>query len=298
MVPKAEFGSYYGLPVLKRPPWKARDVAGYFFLGGLAGASSVLAAGAHASGRGRLSTRTKVVATGAIAASAVALIDDLGRPERFANMLRVAKPSSPMSVGSWLLAAYGPVSGVAAATALSGRFARVGAAATTGAAVLGPVVSTYTAALVSNTAVPAWHEGYPEMPFVFAGSSATAAGGVGLVTAPIDESGPARRLAFIGAAMELTAVRRMKQRMGMVAEPYGQGRAATYLRIGEGLTVGGLVAALVGRRRRWLSAVAGIALAAASACTRFGIFEAGIQSAADPRYTVEPQRLRSTGVHG
>ena len=50
MVPDAEFTSYYGRPVIKEPVWKAPDVPGYLFFGGLAGASSVLAAGAQLSG--------------------------------------------------------------------------------------------------------------------------------------------------------------------------------------------------------------------------------------------------------
>ena len=44
MVERAEFTSYYGRPILKQPTWAAPDIAGYFFLGGLAGAGSVLAA--------------------------------------------------------------------------------------------------------------------------------------------------------------------------------------------------------------------------------------------------------------
>src|SRR5207248_328400 len=51
MVDRAEFTSYYGRPVIKPPSWEPLDIAGYFFLGGLAGAGSVLAAGAHATGR-------------------------------------------------------------------------------------------------------------------------------------------------------------------------------------------------------------------------------------------------------
>jgi hypothetical protein len=38
--------------------------------------------------------------------------------------------------------------------------------------------------------------------------------------------------------------------------------------------------------------IAGASLVAGSACTRFGIFEAGQASARDPRYTVVPQRER------
>src|SRR5436853_36758 len=82
----------------------APDVAGYLFFGGLAGASSVLAASAQRSGHRELARVAKVSALGAISLSAAALVHDLGRPGRFTHMLRVFKPSSPMSVGSWLLA--------------------------------------------------------------------------------------------------------------------------------------------------------------------------------------------------
>ena len=292
MVPRAEFRSYYGLPVLNRPVWKSRDIAGYFFLGGLSGASAVLAAGAHATGRARLATRTKVVAVGSIALSAVALVHDLGVPSRFYNMLRVAKPTSPMSVGSWTLAAYGPAAAVAAASAVSGRVPRVGAAATAGAAALGPVVATYTAALLSDTAVPAWHDAYRELPRVFAGSRAAAAGGAGLVVAPVAEAAPARRLAVAGVVTEVAAAARMTRRLGMVADPYRSGTGGRFVRAGEATAAAGVALAMLGRRHRLASAAGGIVLMASSALTRFGVFHAGIASADDPRYTIEPQRAR------
>ncbi len=292
MVPKAEFRSYYGLPILNAPVWRSLDIAGYLFLGGLAGASSVLAAGAELTGRDRMAERTKLVAIGAIGLSAVALVHDLGRPSRFYNMLRVLKPTSPMSIGSWLLALYAPAAAAAAGTSTLGRFRRLDTVATAAAAAMGPAVATYTAALLCDTAVPAWHEGYKEMPFVFAGSSAAAAAGMALITSPAAEAGPARRLAVIGAALEAAAAYRMKRRLGMVAEPYDEGPAGRYMRGGQVLTAGGLLIALLGRRSRVASATGGAMLAAASALTRFGIFEAGKQSAADPKYTVEPQRQR------
>src|SRR5579872_6352674 len=59
MVPPARFGSYYGKPVLNEPVWEARDIAGYLFLGGLAGGSSLLAAGADLTGRPRLAVAAK-----------------------------------------------------------------------------------------------------------------------------------------------------------------------------------------------------------------------------------------------
>lgn len=300
VVPRAEFTSYYGKPILNPPVWEAKDIAGYFFLGGLMGASSLLAAGADLTGRPGLSRAAK---TGALAASAVsvaALVHDLGRPARFINMMRVLKVTSPMSVGTWLLGGYVPAAWVAAATALTGRLPRIGAAATTGAAVAGPAVAAYTAVLISDTAVPAWHDGYPEMPFVFTGSGAMAAGGLGLLTAPTDESGPARYLALAGQIMEMTAFEHMTRRLGMVAEPYHKERGGVYTAIGQILgALGATGAALsatpavpAGTARRIVTAVSGAALMGASVATRWGVFHVGMTSARDPKYTVVPQRER------
>jgi formate-dependent nitrite reductase membrane component NrfD len=300
MVPKAEFTSYYGKSILNPPVWEARDIAGYLFLGGLAGGSSLLAAGADLTGRPGLSRAAKTGAAAAGAVSVAALVHDLGRPARFINMMRVFKVTSPMSVGSWLLGGYVPAAGVAAFTALTGRLPRLGRTATAGAAVLGPAVAAYTAALISDTAVPAWHDGYREMPFVFTGSGAMAAGGLGLLAAQADESAPARNLALLGQVLEMTAFERMTRRMGLVAEPYRTGRGGAYIRAGQVLGVlGATGAALTGtpllpaeRARRIVAAASGVALIGASAATRWGIFHAGMASARDPKYTVIPQRER------
>jgi hypothetical protein len=300
MVPKAEFTSYYGKPVLNPPVWEARDIAGYFFLGGLAGGSSLLAAGADLTGRPYLGRAAKSGAFAAGLVSVAALVHDLGRPARFLNMMRVFKVTSPMSVGSWLLGGYLPAAGVAAFCSLTGRLPRIGGAATAGAALLGPGVAAYTAALIGDTAVPAWHDGYQEMPFVFTGSGAMAAGGLGLLAAPPDEAGPARNLALFGQVMEMLAFERMTHRMGMVAEPYHSGRGGAYIRAGQVLgAIGATGAALSGTPlvpagvlRRVLTAGSGAALMAASVATRFGVFHAGMASARDPKYTVVPQRER------
>jgi formate-dependent nitrite reductase membrane component NrfD len=292
MVPDAEFTSYYGRPVIKEPVWEVPDVPAYLFFGGLAGASSVLAASAQLSGHRELARVGKIGALGAISLSAVALVHDLGRPKRFVNMLRVFKPSSPMSVGSWLLAGYGPVAGAAAVSEVTGLLPGAGRAATVGAGLLGPAIATYTAALICDTAVPAWHAGYREMPYVFAGSAASAAGGLGLLTVPPAESRPARDLAVLGAAVELYAKRQLITRLGDQAEPYEAGTTGAILRVAEYLTAGALAGAVLGRRSRALSALSGASLLAASAMTRYGIFQAGMASARDPKYTIVPQRAR------
>ncbi len=296
--------SYYGLPVIKEPVWEARDIAGYLFFGGLAGASSALAAGAHLTGRRTLARVAKATATTAVGVSLAALVHDLGRPERFVNMLRVIKPTSPMSIGSWMLAGYAPLTIVAAASDLTGVLTPVGTVATLGAAGLGCGVATYTGALVANTAIPAWHAGWSEMPLLFAASAAMAAGGAGMCAGSGPETSPARRLAIVAALAEVALEEVMVRRMpSVVSQSYHQGRAGTLLRLGKGLAlVGAGMATLAGRRSRTASSIAGVALLGASALTRFGIFHAGVQSAKDPQQTVVPQRATaaldrpSTGV--
>jgi formate-dependent nitrite reductase membrane component NrfD len=296
MVPDAEFRSYYGLPVFNQPVWQSPDIPGYLYLGGLAGASSVLALGAQITGRPGLARPAKTGAAAAIGLSLAALVHDLGRPGRFFNMLRVFKPTSPMSVGSWLLAGYAPLALVSAASSITHRAPFLGTAASVGAAVLGPGVASYTAVLVSDTAVPAWHDGHREMPYLFVSSAATAAGGLGLLTSPHRQNDPARRLGMAGASGELAMARLMQVRMGMVGGAYKEGKAHRWMRLAEGLTAGGLAGAALGARRsRIVAALSGAALMAGSACTRWGVFEAGRQSARDPAYTVVPQRQRRAG---
>ena len=103
--------TYYDVPVLKAPVWRW-FIPAYFVAGGIAGASSTL--GAVARNLPDLRRRCRWLSLVAVSAGAAALVADLGRPSRFANMLRVFRPTSPMSMGSWLLAAYGPAAGAAA----------------------------------------------------------------------------------------------------------------------------------------------------------------------------------------
>ncbi|HZY76436.1 MAG TPA: NrfD/PsrC family molybdoenzyme membrane anchor subunit, partial [Jatrophihabitantaceae bacterium] len=230
------FTSYYGRPILKEPTWEPLDIAGYLFTGGLAGASSILAAGAELTGRPRLARATKLGALAAISVSAVALVHDLGKPSRFYNMLRVAKPTSPMSMGSWLLSGYGPLAGATAISDVTGIAPGLGRAAGLGAGVLGSGVASYTAVLIADTAVPTWHESRKQLPFVFVGSAATAAGGLGMLTAPCAEAGPARRAALGGAALELAASNAMEHAAGLAGETFHEGKAGMLLRAAKVLT--------------------------------------------------------------
>ncbi|MGW3887990.1 NrfD/PsrC family molybdoenzyme membrane anchor subunit [Micromonospora chokoriensis] len=302
-VPAADFTSYYGRPILKPPVWK-RDIAGYLFTGGLAAGGALIGAGAQLTGRPALREVGRWTALGGVSASAYLLVHDLGRPARFHHMLRIAKLTSPMSVGTWILTAFGPAAGVAAVAELATRLpdhgvlglARrlappVGDIAGLAAAATAPALATYTGVLLADTAVPAWHDAYPYLPFVFGGSALAAATGVGLIAAPAAQTAPLRRLAVVAATIKYLGGRRM-ERLGLTGEPYRQGRSGRLVRAGDVLLGVGTVAALFSRRSRVLSAISGAALVASSVATRFGVFEAGQVSARDPKYTVVPQRER------
>jgi formate-dependent nitrite reductase membrane component NrfD len=289
------------MSVINPPVWEEREIAGYLFLGGLAGASSLLGTVADATGRPRLAHRAKLTASGAISLSLYALIKDLGRPERFINMLRVFKPSSPMNVGTWIVSAYSTLNFGTSAASLTGRLPLLGRTAGLGAGALGTLVSTYTGALIADTAVPAWHEGHRELPFLFGSSAVLAAGGMGLVLAPRRENSPAWRMALLGGAGELISEQLYEHRLARtgVKETLESGVAGRRMKLAKALTTGGVItAALLGRRSRLAAVGAGAALVASSGLTRFGIFAAGMRSAEDPRYTIDPQieRLRARGL--
>ena len=291
LVPRGEVRTYYGRPVLKPPVWK-KEVPWYLFTGGLAGASSVLAAAGRLSGRPGLARAARRVAAGGALASPALLIADLGRPERFANMLRVVRPTSPMNMGAWLLSAYGPSAGAAAALDALGIAPGVGRLADASAAVTGSLLTSYTGALLADTAVPVWHEARRELPFLFAAGAASSAGAAAAILTRPDEAGAARRLALAGLVVEQAVMRSMERRLGPLAEPYREGRAGRWHRAATWLGMAGGVT-LAGAWRRRGPAVAGGALLLASAlATRFAVFKAGFQSADDPEVTVGPQRAR------
>ncbi len=292
VVPDMDVRTYYDRPVIKPPTWK-HWIAEYFFLGGLAAGSSVLGFGASRTGRRKLARRAKVSATGAIAMGAVALIVDLGRPDRFHHMLRVAKPTSPLNVGSWILGVYGPATGVAALSDLLGVMPAIGTAAETVAALTAPAVATYTAVVASDTAVPAWHEAHDMLPFVFASGAAASAGALGMLLAPAGENGPAVRMTVLGAVGEVVIMKVLERRLGELGEPYHQGKAGMLSKAALACTAAGAaIAGARGARKRGAAMLGGGLVFAGALLERFAVLEAGKQSASDPKYVVKPQRAR------
>jgi hypothetical protein len=291
MVPRARPQSYYGRPVIKPPVWKP-EIPWYFFLGGLTGASAMLAWAADLTGNRKLGRNAGIICLAAGTGSPVLLITDLGVPSRFFNMLRVFKVTSPMSVGSWILAATGSTAAVATAHERFGLFGRTGRVARAMSAVFGLPLATYTAALVSNTAVPVWHEARRELPFVFAGSAAASAGAAALVVTPPSHAAPARRLAILGVLVEGASMQVMLQGLGELGEPYKSGRTGTYAKLAQALSLAGAGTVAARGRRRGAAVFGGALVLAGAVFERWTIFRAGIGSARDPKYTVGPQRER------
>jgi formate-dependent nitrite reductase membrane component NrfD len=254
--------TYYDVPLLKRPVWKW-FIPAYFFLGGVAGASSTLG-WAYEPLRRRCSRLSLV----ALSAGTVCLIADLGRPSRFVNMLRVFRPSSPMSMGSWLLAVYGP------AVALRRPVI---------AGIAGIPLAGYTGVLVAATAVPAWQDASTALPALFTASGVAGAAAL-LRLAPCDDSAAAvlRRYGIAGMAGELAAAAAVEREVNDPT-PY---RATPLWRLSHLLTSISLVLSLPRRRNRRREILAGVTGAAGSAMIKFAVHQAGHTSTqADHRPT-------------
>jgi formate-dependent nitrite reductase membrane component NrfD len=283
--------SYYGRPIVKPHVWKP-SIPLYFWIGGTAGAASVACVCARMHGADRLATVEKHAALAGAMIAPVLLIADLGVPRRFANMLRVFKPTSPMSVGSWVLAAFGTALGLSTAADLLG-WKRAGRTLEFAAAALGPIVTTYTAVLIADTATPVWHEARETLPFVFIASGIGGAGAIGAAFAPPGEAVSARRLMLGGGlALALTG-QVMERRLGpLLAEPYRCGPAATLKRLSGALGFAGSALGYAGRNNPTATRFAAACIVASGILERFAVLEAGRASALDPKYTVAPQRER------
>jgi formate-dependent nitrite reductase membrane component NrfD len=248
---------------------------------------------ARVAGRERLAKTALYVGAAADLVSPVLLISDLGRPERFLNMLRVFKVTSPMSVGSWVLFVSGGASNTAAVLEYLGILKRVKVAAEAVSFLAGPPLTTYTGTLLADTAIPVWHEARRELPWLFGASASATAGAATTLFVPPEEAGPARRLTVLGAVGALGWKEVMQRRLGFVGEVYEEGEAGRFGRLSKGLTAAGAgLLALRGRRSRAAALTGSALVLAGELALRWSVFRAGFQSVRDPRYTVIPQRER------
>lgn len=294
--------TYYGRPAIKGPVW-IWTVPAYFYVGGVAGTAAAVGAVAQCVGRETFRdviARCRWVAAMGTAVGSALLIADLGRPERFLNMLRVFRPTSPMSVGSWALAAVGGMAaGAAPLAGARGALQTVGDAAGCGAGLAGLPLAGYTAVLLGNTAVPAWQEARRTLPPLFIGSAMAATAAL-LELRPLNDAGETmiRRFGTVGqiaALAAMLAVERDVSAIDEVGRPLRRGVAGTLWRAAQALEVAALFLSVASSRRarrpRALIAALGTA---ASLALRFAVFHLGKTSARDPRATFRQQR----GGHG
>jgi hypothetical protein len=290
--------SYYGRSIVKEPVWKP-EIPIYFFTGGIAGGCSVLHGVARLTRNDRLAKSALYIGAVAELASPALLISDLGRPERFLNMLRMFKVTSPMSVGSWILMVSSGASNTAAALEAVGVLRPVKWAAEVVSFAAGPPLATYTGALLANTAIPVWSEARDELPWLFGASAAASAGAAAAICTPAGSAGPARRAAIAGVVVELGLKQAMEKRLGFVGEVYKQGEAGRFNRLAKSCALAGAgLLALQGKRSRAAAVAGGSLILAGELALRFSVFKAGFQSARDPRYTVIPQKQRKEARHG
>lgn len=258
--------TYYDLPLLKAPVW-TWEIPIYFFVGGAAGTSAVLALFAREEDLAKDARR--IAAIGA-AISAPLLISDLGRPERFLYMLRVFKPQSPMSVGAWTVAIFG---GAATGSLLPGA---IGTLSGVAAAATGAVMATYTGVLLGATVVPVWNTHVKLLPMHFAASSLGSA--VSLLELRGHRNAALQSLALGAAIFES---------ISMIALETGDDRETAPLRnplTTLGAVLSGpvpLVMRLFGGKSKKARRVAAAATLAGSLITRFAWVQAGKTSAKD-----------------
>ncbi|MGA9528908.1 MAG: NrfD/PsrC family molybdoenzyme membrane anchor subunit [Terriglobales bacterium] len=284
---------YYGIPLLKQPPW-TWEIPLYFFVGGAAGAAGVIGAIADYTGADReLVKHARWIAAAGSVLSPALLVSDLGRPERFLAMLRVFKPQSPMSVGVWTLLGFS--SGAAAAAFAGFLHDRYGSslpvrvlenAGQAASLAFGLPFSNYTGVLIGATAIPVWNRNAADLPLHFAASGVGAA--VGMLELMGRHKSRALQALGLGAAIfETWEGLRIEGRSHSHLDPLKYGASGLVTRAGGVLSgpiptflrIAGLFS---GKRRshslrRWAacSAIAG------SLITRFAWIHAGHVSARD-----------------
>lgn len=305
--------SYYDVSMLKRPLWKW-EIAAYFFFGGVSAGSYVLSRLAEWHGgpdkaHQRLTKVGTYLAMASFLPCPPLLIHDLGDPKRFHHMLRVFKPTSPMSLGSWAIVGY---SGMAAAAVMReymkqnvwhGRAPPTRLLRMADKALLvlhdaagvpfALLVAGYTGVLLSCSANPLWSKNPWIGPLFTASAVATGAEAISLAldcTSRGDDADSAaqsalRKIDTVAHAAELACLAGFTRHAGERAKPLHRGAQRKHHLI----SLGGIVAAEVlkalpvsGRLRKPVRVAAAVLGLAAGFSLRWGMVMGGRDAADDP----------------
>jgi formate-dependent nitrite reductase membrane component NrfD len=305
---------YYDIPVIHGPHWKWL-IIGYFYFGGMSGGSAVIAAvsrlfgGTSGAQLARIATYVSFLS---LVPCPVLLILDLGRPSRFWHMLRAFRPSSPMSIGTWGLTAFGVISTLTTGLQFlddrsscrghrSGSARRVaGEALALLGALSGFFVAGYTGVLLAATAVPLWSKRPALLGPLFLSSAMTSGAAVisavasALEREESDVAAQLRALETLSTVAEESLLVIWIMALGSTAKPIVEGRLGGIVRhgaVGVGmalpLAVSALVPHLPRRVRRPATLVSAALTLAGVFAVRYAIVMGGRQSAGDPQATFD-----------
>src|SRR5262249_21812308 len=278
---------YYGHPVVRPPVW-TWEIPIYFFVGGLGGMSTVIALGAVLFHHFDIARMAMWFAAVASVLSPILLILDLGRPHLFINMLRVFKPQSAMSMGAWILAAFGMcvVPGLIALELQTlqpfpGAIDQIIGVAPGilifGSAIFGMLLATYPGVLIGATVIPAWFLHHKLLPIHFGTA------GLGSAAALLELLGhriaPLNAIGFFAATVETVLLIWLTiDEHGAADRAIHEHRSGWLIRIGEVFT-GPLPLVL-----RFFGAIplAAISFLLGALVSRFGWLTVGKISGRDP----------------
>ncbi|MBO0778534.1 MAG: polysulfide reductase NrfD [Ktedonobacteraceae bacterium] len=304
--------NYYHIPLIKKAHW-SWEIMLYFFLGGLAGGSSLASTVAHLFGSEEdtsLVRAGRYVSLVSIIISPILLIKDLGRPERFVHMLRVLKLRSAMSLGTWGLTTFGLLCGLTAGhqMAMDGlldwfaglskimKALPVKATESVGS-IFGLFVGSYTGVLLSSTAVPIWARARHILgPLFLTSGLSTALASLSLILSlgrgNRQTMEKVERAELAVMATELGLISALPAVLGSLARPLLQGRTAVLF--GAGTIGGGLLLPLLARlgwkltkkpTPRGLNIGASLLVLAGGLVLRYVWIAVGRASADDPQAT-------------
>lgn len=287
---------YYGQPVIRPPVW-TWEIPIYFFVGGLAGMSAVIALAGVIFHHVDVALAAMWLAAIGVVLSPILLILDLGRPRLFINMLRVFKPQSAMSMGAWILTAFGAcvVPGLIVLelhvlgtfSGATDQFLRVASGLLIfGSAIFGTLLATYTGVLIGATAIPAWFLHRLLLPIHFGTA------GLGSAAAVLELVGhrivPLNAIGFFAAAVETFLLIWLSlDKHGAADRAIHEHRSGWLIRIGEVLT-GPLPLVL---RFFGIIPLAAISFLLGALVSRFGWLGVGKTSGRDPEAVFASQKL-------
>ena len=284
---------YYGEPVVRPPVW-TWEIPVYFFIGGLSGMSAVIAfAGIVLHQLNVARDAMWIAAIGAIL-SPILLVMDLGRPHLFLNMLRIFKLQSPMSMGAWILSAFGTcaVPGLIALELHAHRFTNLDALFRIAAALLiagsafwGLLLATYTGVLLGATAIPAWFLHRVLLPIHFGTA------GLGSAAAVLELLGhriaPLNAIGFFAAGVETALWLWLEiDKHGKADRALHEKTSGWLIRFGEILS--GPLSLIL--RLTSIIPFAAIVFLSGALLSRFGWIAAGRESGSDPEAVFASQR--------